>query len=182
MSQLSNAFPPWGDTGQKPPDNKDYQGGEQVNEKHFDYLWDNLKGSFDDVYAHLKFDSVEAANSGVVRDGNAKILYRTQVPNGSSMKVTQASLTKDGASAVPSNCDMALAVIRTSSGSLGSKTTLISGDGNTVHVDQTGTPLGKYDNTSGGNETVAVVVDNGNYNAGSGDDVTHAATVKGRVE
>lgn len=35
-------FPPWGEVGERPPDNFDYAGGQQVFDVHFNYLWDNL--------------------------------------------------------------------------------------------------------------------------------------------
>lgn len=50
---VSDYFPSWGDTGEKPPSNKNYSGGEQVNEKHFDYLWNALDQLEAEVWSAL---------------------------------------------------------------------------------------------------------------------------------
>jgi len=39
MSDLSNPWPSWGESGELPPDGFFYEGGDQVNEKHLDSLW-----------------------------------------------------------------------------------------------------------------------------------------------
>lgn len=39
MSDLINEYPNWGETGSYPPDGFFYDGGDQVNEKHLDALW-----------------------------------------------------------------------------------------------------------------------------------------------
>jgi hypothetical protein len=50
---ISNRFPTWGESGTSPVDGFSYQGGEQVNEKHLDYLWDSLDGMEQDINAEL---------------------------------------------------------------------------------------------------------------------------------
>lgn len=40
MTDITNPFPSWGETGSSPPSGFSYSGGDQVNEKHLDYLWD----------------------------------------------------------------------------------------------------------------------------------------------
>lgn len=39
MADLSNPWPNWGESGELPPDGFFYEGGDQVNEKHLDSLW-----------------------------------------------------------------------------------------------------------------------------------------------
>lgn len=56
MANWSNNFPEMGDGGEKPPDGQDWQGGEQVNEKHLDYLWDQIEKTVDNILAHTLQD------------------------------------------------------------------------------------------------------------------------------
>jgi hypothetical protein len=42
MSDLYNDFPNWGESGEYPPNGFFYEGGDQVNEKHLDALWDGI--------------------------------------------------------------------------------------------------------------------------------------------
>lgn len=42
MADLINNFPNWGETGSYPSDGFFYQGGDQVNEKHMDALWNGI--------------------------------------------------------------------------------------------------------------------------------------------
>lgn len=60
MASWTNPFPSWGDAGEQPPSGKDY-GVEQVNEKHFDYLWDRLNKTFDQVLDHVLQDDGSVA-------------------------------------------------------------------------------------------------------------------------
>jgi hypothetical protein len=69
---ITDRFPSWGETGESPPDGFFYEGGDQVNEKHLDYLWNAIKGLEDDTQAALddidsdadgKVDAAETAES-----------------------------------------------------------------------------------------------------------------------
>jgi hypothetical protein len=50
---ITDRFPNWGETGESPPTGFFYEGGDQVNEKHLDYLWNSVKGLEDDVQSAL---------------------------------------------------------------------------------------------------------------------------------
>ena len=45
---VTNRFPEWGKTGEEPPLGFEYDGGDQVNEKHLNYLWSAIKLQTDD--------------------------------------------------------------------------------------------------------------------------------------
>ena len=45
---VTNRFPEWGKTGEEPPLGFEYNGGDQVNEKHLNYLWSAIKLQTDD--------------------------------------------------------------------------------------------------------------------------------------
>jgi len=46
MTDLSNPWPSWGETGQLPPNGFFYEGGDQVNEKHLDALWNTQNSGY----------------------------------------------------------------------------------------------------------------------------------------
>jgi hypothetical protein len=41
---ITDRFPTWGESGEFPADGFFYEGGDQVNEKHLDALWNGIKG------------------------------------------------------------------------------------------------------------------------------------------
>ena len=45
---VTNRFPLWGREGEIPDDGFEYKGGDQVNEKHLNYLWDKIQKQTDD--------------------------------------------------------------------------------------------------------------------------------------
>lgn len=45
---VNNRFVEWGKTGEQPPLGFEYDGGDQVNEKHLNYLWSAIKLQTDD--------------------------------------------------------------------------------------------------------------------------------------
>jgi hypothetical protein len=61
---ISDTFPPWGDSGERPPDNFQYDGGDQVNEKHLDYLWNQAGTLENNVRSAL--NDIDADSDGVV--------------------------------------------------------------------------------------------------------------------
>lgn len=65
---ISDLFPPWGDSGARPADNFDYEGKDQVNEKHFDYLWDNVGALENEVRSALT--DIDADGDGIVDETN----------------------------------------------------------------------------------------------------------------
>jgi hypothetical protein len=61
---ITDRFPNWGETGESPPDGFFYDGQDQVNEKHLDYLWNSVKGLEDDVQSAL--NDIDNDSDGVV--------------------------------------------------------------------------------------------------------------------
>jgi hypothetical protein len=61
---ITDRFPDWGETGESPPTGFFYEGGDQVNEKHLDYLWNSVKGLEDDV---------QSALNDIDSDGDGKV-------------------------------------------------------------------------------------------------------------
>lgn len=39
---IRDLFPPWGDSGESPPDNTQYSGGDTLRQAHLDYLWKSM--------------------------------------------------------------------------------------------------------------------------------------------
>jgi len=66
---IQDRFPTWGEAGESPPDGFFYTGGDQVNEKHLDYLWDNLDALRDDANAALT--DIDSNSDGVVDEADA---------------------------------------------------------------------------------------------------------------
>jgi hypothetical protein len=118
----------------------------------------------------------EGRESGLVSAGNQGILIIDHLADGETATLYKAALTNADGSAVPSGCDLEL-VSMDNAGGFTSRDTIISGDGSTVYDDETGTPLATYTNSSGGGQTVAVLVDNQ-----SGGDVTIMASCEGVTE
>jgi len=61
---ITDRFPDWGETGESPPNGFFYEGGDQVNEKHLDYLWNSIKGLEEDV---------QSALNDIDSDGDGKV-------------------------------------------------------------------------------------------------------------
>jgi hypothetical protein len=61
---ISDLFPSWGDSGERPSTNFQYDGGDQVNEKHLDYLWSSVGSLEDDVRSAL--NDIDSDGDGVV--------------------------------------------------------------------------------------------------------------------
>lgn len=68
MSDLQNDFPSWGETGTLPAGGFFYQGGDQVNEKHLDALWHNVKTHFDLTHTAIR-DRVREIEGDTILDG-----------------------------------------------------------------------------------------------------------------
>jgi hypothetical protein len=75
MTDLINEYPNWGETGSYPPNGFFYDGGDQVNEKHLDALWNaqdkhqsNLNSSIRnrvrDLHGNVNFGSGLVASTG----------------------------------------------------------------------------------------------------------------------
>lgn len=69
MSDLQNDFPSWGETGQLPSAGFFYDGGDQVNEKHLDALWHNVKIEFDDTHTAIQNRVRDFEGDVTIEDG-----------------------------------------------------------------------------------------------------------------
>lgn len=67
MSDLQNDFPSWGETGALPSSGFFYEGGDQVNEKHLDALWHNVKTHFDLTHTAIR-DRVREIEGDTILD------------------------------------------------------------------------------------------------------------------
>jgi hypothetical protein len=67
MSDLYNEFPSWGETGDYPQDGFFYEGGDQVNEKHMDALWNGVQKHIDNLNTAIR-DRVRDLHGNVVLD------------------------------------------------------------------------------------------------------------------
>jgi len=113
---------------------------------------------------------------GTVANGDAGPVWSTTLADGETLEVTQAMLLTAALGAVPSGVDLVIADLTNGV----SETTLITGDG-TIQDDETGDPLGSYQNNSGGTERVAILMDNGHFNSGSGSSQDLIGSFIGRV-
>lgn len=109
----------------------------------------------------------EGTETGAVANGDQGILTVDNLADGESVDIFKAALTTDTIQAIPTDVDLKL-VTFDNAGSFTTRSTLIAGDGSTIHDRETGNPLASYENTSGSPVSVGVVVDN---QSGSSQDV-----------
>lgn len=67
MADLFNQFPSWGESGEYPQSGFFYEGGDQVNEKHMDALWNGVKTHIDNLNDGIR-DRVRDITGNVVLD------------------------------------------------------------------------------------------------------------------
>lgn len=108
-----------------------------------------------------------AEDSGQVATGDAAVVYTTGLADGDTLSIETAALALADGSAAPTGLDLVLATLD-NAGDGTVQATVLSGDGATVYDRVTGSPQASYTNSSGGTQTVAVVVDNGHFSGGSG--------------
>jgi len=66
--EIVDRFPIWGETGEFPIDGFFYEGGDQVNEKHLDALWNGLKELENDTRSAL--EEIDSDADGVVDEAD----------------------------------------------------------------------------------------------------------------
>lgn len=115
----------------------------------------------------LTADSIATDSSGTVAAGTSGVVHITSLADTETVEFTQATLLLADGTPAPTDLDLILATLDNLGGGT-KQTTILAGDGSTVHADATGNPLVSYQNTSGGEETIAVLVDNGDFNVGTG--------------
>jgi hypothetical protein len=99
---------------------------------------------------------IRATESGTVADSNEGVLVIDRLADGDDVTITKAGLTHPDGTAVPAGVD--LVIVTLSGGTSTTRTTILSGDGSTIHDrDTTGW---SWTNNTGSAKTIAVVVAN----------------------
>jgi hypothetical protein len=111
----------------------------------------------DVTYEHAEV--FEGREGGEVTDTNQGVLIIDSLADGETVEIFKATLTNADGSAVATGVDLEL-VTMDNAGAFTSQAVILSGDGATVYDDETGQPLSTFTNTSGGAQTIAVLVDN----------------------
>lgn len=76
MSDLQNRFPDWGESGTLPSSGFFYDGGDQVNEKHLDALWNNIDLQFDELITGIR-DRVRDLDGDRILDSGMSVSTTT---------------------------------------------------------------------------------------------------------
>jgi len=71
---IPERFPPWGETGENPSAGFFYEGGDQVNEKHLDALWNNIQNLEADIRSALS--DIDSDQDGVVDEADNANAYK----------------------------------------------------------------------------------------------------------
>lgn len=103
--------------------------------------------------------TVTASESGSVAAATIGIVAIDHLADTETLSIDKAALLLADGQPAPSGLDLEIHTMD-NAGATTSRVTAITGDGATVHDDQTGSPLASYQNTSGAGQTVAVVVNN----------------------
>ncbi|AGM11741.1 hypothetical protein HCTV5_135 [Halovirus HCTV-5] len=139
----------------------------------------NSGGTYQRPESRPNVEEYNCDESGSVAKGNSGVMYLTQVPDSSTFRVEQAGLLLADGQAAPTDLDLVIATLD-NAGAASLKSVVIDGDG-TIQNDLTGDPLASYMNNSGGEETVGLLVDNGNFNTGTGSSQDIVASAHGEV-
>jgi len=111
--------------------------------------------------------SIVSNIGGTVQAGESGVVYMTEVKSNEKLVIERAALLDGGGAAVPNNLD--LIIIRLDNTGGGEKIKdILTGDGSAIYDDEVGNPITDYENTGSNDESIAVVVDNGNFNNGTG--------------
>lgn len=105
--------------------------------------------------------------SGTVQTGNAGVVGKAGLPDGDTFKIVRAALVLSDGQPAPADLDLVL-LTEDNTGKATLQTTILEGDGSTVKDRVVDNPVAEYTNNTGERVTVAVVVDNGSFGAGSG--------------
>jgi len=126
-------------------------------------------------------DLIERSISGIATAGDFTVLLTGNVADGETVHIDQATFVMSDGTAVPDGCDVIIATLDNAGGGT-SRVTVLSGDGSTIYDDETGNPLASWTNNTGAAITVAIGVDNGQWNAGSGADQDVQLSVVGVIK
>lgn len=101
---ITERFPSWGETGTMPADGFFYEGGDQVNEKHLDALWNGISGLEEDVQSALNdidsdgdgvVDKADALAAAATLDGDLSAANGETIWDESATYIPQARLQND---------------------------------------------------------------------------------------
>jgi hypothetical protein len=104
-------------------------------------------------------DRVSGSLSRNVGNTTQAVVVVDSLADGETMEIDKATLTTGLAQAMPTGVNVEL-VTFDNSGGYTTQSTILSGDGSTVFDDETGSPLASYTNSTGGEQSVGVIVDN----------------------
>jgi len=136
-------------------------------------------GAYQRPDSRVNVDQFDKDETGTVNAGNVGIVWFTSLPVNDTIELYQAGLLLDTLEPAPTDLDL---VIYTgdNAGNATKQADVIVGDG-TVQDDVTGSPVASHENTTSSAQTVAVGVDNGNFNAGTGAAQDVATTFIGEI-
>lgn len=117
-----------------------------------------------DAAAELARETIAA--SGQVASANAATVRTIEIADGQTYELHSAGLLLADGKPAPTDLDLVIATLDNTGGAT-RQTIVVDGDG-TKQNDLSGSPLASYANSSGSTQTVAVMVDNGQFNAGTG--------------
>lgn len=123
-------------------------------------------------------DSVVVNTTGVVSAGDAGVVWMTKLLDTETLNINMATFMAADGQNMPTGTSLRIVTLD-GIGGYTDKSIIVSGGAS--HVKDTGTPLDSYQNTSGGDETVAVVVDNGEIGTGTGTDENCVVAIIGDV-
>lgn len=105
--------------------------------------------------------------TGIVEGAAAGNVFSTGLSDGETLRVEQATFIMGDGTPALTNLDLVIGVLDGEGGE-NKVGTVLQGDGETIYRNEIGNPLGAYTNTSGSEQTVALLVDNGLFNDGTG--------------
>jgi hypothetical protein len=126
----------------------------------------NVLGGAGGGGSELNTATVVGNATGTISSGDAGIIYVDLLKDNESLKIKQAYLVSADGSPAPSGIDLIIATLDNSGGGT-KQVEIISSDGS-LKIDETES-LGEYTNSSGGPQTVAVLMDNGHFGSGTGE-------------
>jgi len=121
--------------------------------------------------ANVFTDWAERGQSGEIANGNAAVLFSRGLDGGETIQVSQCTFLYSNGQAAPTGTSIRIITLNNAGGGT-SQVTIVSGDGTTIYDNVTaqnrGDSIASYKNTTGSEQTVAVVADNGEFGAGTG--------------
>lgn len=126
-------------------------------------------------------DVIRTDESGTVGVGEAGVMHVRGLDPGEKLEIHHAALMLADGQAAPNGLDMTLCRFD-NAGNVIRRTDVINGDG-TVQDDVTGDPIATFENSSGTETTVGILIDNGKFPGlgGTGSEQDIQATATGKV-